>query len=265
VCRGPLARVSWSAFPRVDRVNVFGWQSVFRGQPVLIFQKRVARPAAPNTVLYYCCDRHSARLYCRTIPCDLYTYMTYPGSFYKWLAVSSDAFPTTKTVPAIMCVRITYIYNICRTFNWNLCLINNTLGPAPNDNNKARRALQQKYIVKPETPAGGASWLWLKTVQHPDRAIRYHRWQSSDCLYNIYTYIKWTCAGGPIIWVTRRIKRQCDVRVMCVRVKNGAQNTYAQCIIIILYYINVRTRVRGSHDYRHHYIDTVDVYMMYSI
>jgi len=157
VCGGPLARVSWSAFPRVDRVNVFGWQSVFRGQPVLIFQKRVARPAAPNTVVYCCCDRHSARLYCRTI---LYAIHTYDVSRLVLQMTSSflRRFPNDENGARFnVCTNNAYTYSICCTFNWNLCLINNTLGPAPNDNNKARRALQQKYIVKQETPADGAN------------------------------------------------------------------------------------------------------------
>lgn len=63
-------------------------------------------------------------------------------------------------------------YYISAAFNWNLCLINNTLTPV-----HIYAYRRRIHIVKPETPGGGGTmptiWLWLKTVRHP--VIRYQR------------------------------------------------------------------------------------------
>lgn len=129
VCGGPLARVSWSAFPRIDRVPKRLWMTIgFSGAISINFSKegRSARGAKHRRLLLLWSSL-GARILSR---CTMrfIRHMTYPGSFYKWLAVSSDAFPTTNGARYNVCTNNVYTYDICCTFNWNLCLINNTLG-----------------------------------------------------------------------------------------------------------------------------------------
>lgn len=173
ICRHVFARRDFR------RVNVFGWQLVFGALPV-IFHKGVAvQAAAPNTI------RVSSA--------------TAKRPFNKWLAVSSS-FSSNTVKTTVIVIHIHTIIVIASCFNWNLCPINDTCAIGYTYRYRRRRSGRNRdehpsvrgekctrlhycsecrqtgneSVVKGriEVVRGASIWLWLKTVQHPDRVIR---------------------------------------------------------------------------------------------